>query len=414
MNKKENLYPKGIKMNSKTLQKICIFLCLGGSMLLALTACSAKEAATQSASVTPVVADTNTVIASGHLVPLTSTWLSFQVSGRVQTVLVKEGDKVVKDQPLVQLEGSDRAEAELKAAQSALFLAQQNLNDAKNSTSLMSAAEMKLATAQDAYNTALSNYYDRNTAQGNAQQIALYQAKVILAQDKVDKAQDRVDAMGDYADTDVAKAKAIADLNQAKIDLENIKKTRNYYQNLPDNLDVQTFTAKLDAAKAALSDAQRDYDRLKDGPSKEALAGLQAAADSAQAAADDAQWAYDQLVLKAPYDGTFVQCGLTEGQFVAAGIQAALVADFSQWMIETDDLDEIQAAQIDISKPVSVTADALPGQEFTGTVDRVLQSYTDKNSDILYTAKIKLKPGSDKTIDAKLRWGMTMQVEFQK
>jgi HlyD family secretion protein len=400
-------------MNLQTLKNKRFLVILAAALALALAGCSSKTQATPEASVTPVVVS-DTVISEGHLVPQTSTWLSFQASGRVEEVLVKEGDKVAKDQPLLRLEGSDRAEAELKAAQSALFLAQQNLNDAKNSTSLMSAAELKLANAQDAYNTALGNYYNRNIPQGNAQQIALFQAQVTIAQDKVDKAQDYLDGLGDYADSDPTKAKAIATLNQAKIDLNNLKKTRNYYQDLPDSLDVQTLTAKLDVAKAALSDAQRDYDRLKDGPSKEALAGLQAAADGAQAAADNAQWAYDQLVLKAPYSGTFVQCDLTEGQFVSAGVPAALVADFSQWLIETSDLDEIELAEVDITKPVSITADALPGQNFTGTVDRVLQSYTDKNSDILYTAKIKLTPSGDKTIDGKLRWGMTMQVEFQK
>ena len=84
-------------------------------------------------------------------------------------------------------------------------------------------------------------------------------------------------------------------------------------------------------------------------------------------------------------------------------MKAALVADFSSWLIETDDLDEIEVAQIDSSQPVTITADALPGEEFTGTVDRILDSYTDKNGDILYTAKIKLN--SD---EPKLRWGMTM------
>jgi hypothetical protein len=56
-----------------------------------------------------------------------------------------------------------------------------------------------------------------------------------------------------------------------------------------------------------------------------------------------------------------------------------------------------------------MTADALPGKTFTGTVENISQYYTDNNGDIQYTAKVKL----DDT-DPKLRWGMTMQVEFQK
>jgi multidrug resistance efflux pump len=374
--------------------------------LVLVAGCS--QTAESNPTVTPVVVS-DTVMAEGHLEPLTSTWLSFQTSGRVDEVLVQEGQSVKKDQPLVRLEGSDRAEAELKAAQSALFLAQQTLDDAKKSDSLKSAAELKLAEAQRNYNTALGNYNDRNDTQGNDEQIALYEAKVTMAQDHVDKLQDSVNGMSEYSDSDPAKAKIVAELNQAKLDLDKLQKLRDYYHDLPDSLDVQTLTAKLNVARATLEDAQRDYNRWKDGPSKEALAALQAQADSAQAAADEAQWAYDQMVLKAPYAGVFVQCDLTEGEFITAGMKAALVADFSSWLIETDDLDEIEMAQIDSSKPVTITADALPGQKFTGTVDRILDSYTDKNGDILYTAKIKLD--SD---EPKLRWGMTMQLEFQK
>ena len=429
MNKRASLFEKGKKMNLKmnfSYKNLLLVVCLGGFFVIAASGCGQKATSTlqvgvqapqvtpvvqtsQTGQVTPVV-QADTVIAEGRLLPATSTWLSFQTSARIEQVLVKEGEAVKKGQALVQLEGSSRAEAQLTAAQSDLFLALQTLNDTKNSGKLKANSELAVAAAQREYNTALGNYYGRKDPQGSAEQIALYDAKVTILQDKVDTLQERLNGMGEMTDVDVAKAKVIADLNQAKIDLKNLEDVRNYYHNLPDSVDLATLSGKLDLAKAVLADAQRDLDRLADGPSKESLAQLQAIADGAQAKADDAQWAYDQLVLKAPYDGTFVQCDLTVGQFVAAGTPAALVADFSQWKIETTDLDEIEAAKVDTGKPVTITADALPGVEFSGTVDQISQYFTDKNSDILYTATIKL----DKTTETKLRWGMTMQVEFQK
>lgn len=394
------------------LKKYKLYFGIGAAVVLILivAGCSLSQStqAASEAAVTPVVR-ANVVVAEGHLEPITSTWLSFQASGRVEKVLVKEGQTVKAGQALVQLEGSDRAQADLTAAQSELFLAQQNLNDAKNSSSMKSAAELAVANAQRAYNNALDRYWDRNDPQGTNEQIALYEAKVTMAQDKVDTLQDRLDGMGEVDDSDVGKAKVIADLNQAKIDLDNIKKLRDYYVDTPDSIDVNILQGELDTAKAKLDDALRDLNRLKDGPSKESLAALQAAADGARARAEDAQWAYDQLVLTAPYAGTFVQCDLTPGEFVTVGQKAALVADFSSWLVETDDLDENETAQIDPAQPVSITADALPGEEFNGTVDSISQYYTDKNSDILYTAKVRLAGASE-----KLRWGMTMQLEFQK
>ncbi len=378
-------------------------------LILIVAGCSLSQSAkaASDATVTPVLT-ANVVAAEGHLEPITSTWLSFQASGRVEKVLVKEGQAVKAGQALVQLEGSDRAQAELIAAQSNLFLADQNLNDAKNSSSMKAAAELAVANAQRAYNSALDRYWGRNDPQGTDEQIALYKAKVTLAQDKVDTLQERLDDMGELEDSDVGKAKVIADLNQAKIDLNNLKNLRDYYIDPPDYIDLDILQGELDAAKAKLDDAMRDLNRLKDGPSKESLAALQAAADAAKARAEEAQWAYDQLVLTAPYAGTFVQCDLTPGEFVTVGQKAARVADFSSWFVETDDLDENETARIDPAQPVTISADALPGQEFSGTVDSISQYYTDKNSDILYTAKVRLQGTSD-----KLRWGMTMQLEFQ-
>lgn len=386
-------------------------ICLGVLLLVAVgivAGCTQSAAASaQATEVTPVVV-ANTVIAEGHLVPVSSTWLSFQTTGRVEQILVNEGAAVKKDQPLIVLEGSDRALANLTSAQSANFLAQQNLSDAKKSDVVKSSAELALAKAKQAYDNALSDYWNLDGTNGSEEQISLLKAQVVMAQDKVEKLEKRLKKMAELDDDDPAKAAVQAQLEQARIDLQNLQDLLDYYKDTPDANDIAVTEANLSVAKANLEQAQRDYDRVKDGPSQESLAALQAAADQAQAAVDQAQWAYDQLVLKAPYDGTFVRCDLTLGQFITVGQQAALVADFSSWRIETDDLDENDVTRIDINQPVTITADALAGVTFTGTVDSISEYYTDDNGDVLYTVKIKLNDPNQ-----QLRWGMTMEVEFQ-
>ncbi|MHB8089697.1 MAG: efflux RND transporter periplasmic adaptor subunit, partial [Anaerolineaceae bacterium] len=228
-------------------------------------------------------------------------------------------------------------------------------------------------------------------------------------QDKVDALQEDYDGMSESAETDVLKAQVSVNLNIAKMELEDIKDNYWYYQNLPDDIDLDRLTAELDIANARVEDAQRDYDRLKDGASKESLAALQAAADQAQAAANNAQWAFDQLVLKAPYEAVFVKCDLTVGEFVTLGQNVALVADMSKWMVESEDLDEIEVNLIDTTQPVSITVDAISGMEFTGSLESISQYFSDDNGDILYTAMVNLQD-----FDDLLRWGMTMQLEFVK
>jgi multidrug resistance efflux pump len=399
-------------MKSKLMQKRVTVILLAAIAVIAVivvAGCVSKAAdsTAQAAEVTPVILP-DTVIAEGHLVPVASTWLSFQTTGRVAQLLVNEGDAIKKGQTLVVLEGSDRAQAELTAAESANFLAQQNLSDAKKSDVAKSQAELALAKAKKAYDQALSDYWNLTATNGSDEQIALLEAQVALAQDKVDKLQKRYKKMAELEDDDPAKASVKAQLEQAKIDLQNLQDLLDYYKDTPDANTIAVIDANLSVAKANLEQAQRDYDRVKDGPSAESLAAIQAAADQAQAAVDQAQWAYDQLVLKAPYDGTFVRCDLTVGQFITVGQQAAQVADFSSWRIETDDLDENNVTRIDMSKPVTITADALTGVTFTGAVDSISEYYTDDNGDVIYTVKIKLDDPNP-----QLRWGMTMEVTFQ-
>lgn len=394
-------------MKNQHLQSL-VGICICSFMVLGLSGCGKQTSPTPSAQTTPVVM-TNTIITEGHLIPKTSTWLSFQTAGRVEEILLSEGESITRGQALIKLEGSDRAESELKAAQSALFLAQQNLNDAKNSDAMKGAAELELATAQRDYNRKLYNYNNRLTPQGSQEQIDLYDARVTIAQKKVDDLQEDLDGMAETSDDDVLKAQVIANLNLAKMELDDIKDNYEYYRDQPDEIDIDRIQAELDIAAARLEDAQRDYDRLKDGPTKESLASLQMAADQAQANADNAQWAYDQLVLRAPYDGVFIQCELSVGEFVTIGQKVALVADFSEWKVETDDLDEMEITQIDTTQPVTITADAIPDKVYSGTIERISDFYTDDNGDILYTATVKLDE-----MDELLRWGMTVQLEFQK
>ena len=83
------------QINKRFKKKMLVF-CLGIILIAASAGCSqnsSSSATSQSSDVTPVVV-ADTVIAEGHLVPNTSTWLSFQTTGRVEEVLVDEGHAV--------------------------------------------------------------------------------------------------------------------------------------------------------------------------------------------------------------------------------------------------------------------------------------------------------------------------------
>jgi hypothetical protein len=56
---------------------------------------------------------------------------------------------------------------------------------------------------------------------------------------------------------------------------------------------------------------------------------------------------------------------------------------------------------------VTVTPDALPDLKLNGVVESISQLYEQKFGDITYTAKILMKD-----TDPRLRWGMTVSVQF--
>ncbi|MEN6411299.1 MAG: HlyD family efflux transporter periplasmic adaptor subunit, partial [Veillonellales bacterium] len=122
--------------------------------------------------------------------------------------------------------------------------------------------------------------------------------------------------------------------------------------------------------------------------------------DSAQAHVNAAQKALDAMVLSAPFDGVVTSIDATIGQVVSAKEPILHLADFSSWVGETVDLDEIKAVKIDSGKPVTLTVDAFPGLELHGTVEWISLDYTEKSGDILYSARIRLDDS-----DPRLRWG---------
>ena len=142
--------------------------------LLILSACSAVK--TQTAA-TPTAQAASGLIAEGSLLPVKALDQSFTVAGRVAEVLVKDGDSVQSGAVLARLGNSANAQLALAQAEQEAIDAQQALDNVKNSNAASTNAELTLAQAQTAYNTALGNYWNRNKTQGSTDLITVTRAK---------------------------------------------------------------------------------------------------------------------------------------------------------------------------------------------------------------------------------------------
>ena len=393
-------------------QKYTILVTLFIVFTLSFSACggSSTTATATPLAVTPVKASAST-IAEASVVPIQSANLDFNTTDTVEEILKPEGANVTKDEAIARLEGQERLEAALSAAKLGLASAQQaltNLND--NGAVNRAAVELRVANADKALKDANKDLKNTLFSRGTQDQIDEARARYIVAQDAYNTAHDTYDTLAGMDDTNVTKAYAESAVGMTRTARDHALADLNYLLAKPDQYDLAIAQSKTDVAQANLDSAKSDLAKLNaDGINPDDLKVAQANVDNATAQVSAAQSALDDLTLKAPFDGTIIANNLKVGETASpAGAQPQVVmANSSDWEIETTDLTELNINNIHEGDPVKVTFDAIPGLELTGTVLRIQSLGTNKQGDITYKVTVKL----DKQ-DARLRWNMTASVAF--
>ncbi len=208
---------------------------------------------------------------------------------------------------------------------------------------------------------------------------------------------------------DALNAAASVNLTQSKLAVIAAQELLENAQEAHEDDPTDETQANLDAAEALLQQAEDDQSKIESGAgvNPDQLSAAEARLLSAEAAVASAQATIDALELKASMDGTLVDVTLQVGQRVTAGQPVLTVADFTNWVIKTDNLTESKVVDVEIGQQVSVKLDALPANTFSGEVIHINARYEEKRGDITYTATIALTQ-----TDPQMRWGMTAAVTF--
>jgi HlyD family secretion protein len=325
-------------------------------------------------------------------------YLNWQTSGRVEEVHYGVGQQVSQGEVIAKLADTSLPQSVILAS-SDLLAAQQSLDDLKNSTATQANAELNLAQAQRDYNTALGNYYTKNSTQGSADQIAVQQAKLQLLNNKIDSLQDSYDAMGDLPDNDTRKNQVLQDLSQAKIDRVTIKRVLSYYQNNPDTLDVDILKAKLDIAKNNLEVAQREYDRVKSGIDATELSTAENKVTALQATVNTAS-------IFAPFSGTLTEADAMIGDMVTTGTTDFRIDDLSKLLIDVQ-VPEGDINSIKVGQNATLSFDAIADQEYSGKVVSVTRVGDDNNGVVNFKVTLQLLNPDDQVLP-----GMTAAVNI--
>ena len=325
-------------------------------------ACNPSAAQPAEATPIPVVVADDTLIAEGRVEPVQYAEIAFNTSGVVSEVLVEEGQPVKKGEELVHLGGeSDTA---YTAAQLELVGAQQAYDELLNSAgSDLAQAVIDLKEAQEAYDKA------------NEYLIYLQNSK------KVPQTETRTFLIRTFKG------------------YEYRFKTRSFKGPAPQDWIIEAEN-DLALKRAELDEAQRLYDRMKDGIDTNRLALLEARLDAAKAGVA-------AFAVVAPFDGVVAKLNAKLGGSINAGEIAVTVADFSTWLIKTTDLTELDVVTIKEGLPATITLDAFPGETWTGEIESIGQTFSENQGDIVYEVTVALNEGHP-----GIRWGMTAVVTF--
>lgn len=367
---------------------------------LALSACST---ATPTPAPAPPAAGPEAVVAEGHLVPRADLYLNFAIRGKVAEVLVAAGQTVSAGTVLARLADREPAEANVAAAQLELTNAQQAVDTLQRTAGLTHAqAQVTYIQAQAARATA-ERAWEALDTKALDDEIEVAEADVKTRKADLEDAQTEFDKYSDLDKNNATRVTAEDALTAAHETYNEALRQWEALTNRRANLQ-----AALDAALAAEAEALRVVNDTAPEAVSEAMTLAQARLDAATAQLAAAQKALDNYELKAPFAGKVTDINVMAGESVGTEKWAFQLADFGAWYVETSDLTELEVVKIAEDQTVTLVPDALPDVQLTGTVESIGLASKLQSGDVLYTVKIKVDD-----VDARLRWGMTLEITFE-
>ena len=381
-----------------------LFLFIFGVLILAACGSIAPQA-TPEVEEQPAEDFVPVISATGVLVPSQWATLSVENAGVIAEILVSEDVQVSSGDVLLRLEGEEKLQAMVTAAQAEVVAAQQALDELYRDPEVRSAlAAEAVVDAQKAVEDAQHRL--NNLGYSSQTDIDQARANVVLARDKLDKAREDFEPYANKPEDNLIRAALLSKFAQAQKDYDASVRLLNNLTGTTKPLDAAKAEANLELAEANLAKAERDYEILRAGPDPDIVSVAQARLANAKDQLTAAETALEVLELRAPFDGVVSEIYVRASEWIAPGQPVFLLADLTHLKVETTDLNEIDVAQIEVGDPVTVTFDALPDVVISGSVSRIAVKPR-AGSGVNYTVVVELEQ-----VPERLRWGMTAFVDI--
>ncbi len=339
---------------------------------------------------------TASVGATGTIRAGQSATLTWQTSGRVDTVRGEIGATVKADEVLAVLAQTSMSQNVI-LAEADLISAKKSLSDLIASDTSLAQAEQSLANAKQAVEDAQDKVDSITFPRASDNLVLQTQANIDLAKRDLERAESNYKLFKSKPDGDSNKAQALLTLTNARQKLTDLTVKYNWYTGKATDLDAEKYRAALAVAQSQLADAQREIDRIKNGPSPDDIAAAKARVAAAQST-------LNQSKIIAPFKGVLTQANLVPGDMVSPGTVAFRVDDLSHLLVDLQ-ISEVDINNITVGQPVTITLDAVQGKSYTGQVSQISQAGDSTGSGVNFTVTVELTE-----VDELVKPGMTAAV----
>jgi HlyD family secretion protein len=296
--------------------------------------------------------------------------LNSKLAGRIETVLIEEGQEVRQGEVLILLDSRSLAATEQQAEAAWQGAVEQQ-----------KAAEAALTAAQAQYAKALNGTRSQDLAQSQA----AYELAV--------KTYERIQKLHETG------AVSDADLDQAAAQYAMVQQTYEMAQEGARTEDISMAAAAVTQAAATVEAAKSQV--------------LRAAGAVAEVGAY-----VEDATIKAPLDGRVTAVNVSAGELISTGMPLATISSLETPWVELK-VRETDLAQVSLKQTVQVRIPAYPDQVFKGTVAKVNQKpdfatkrSTSNNGDfdvLAFGVKVIIED-----VDHEVFPGMTVFVTFSE
>jgi HlyD family secretion protein len=351
------------------------------------------------------------------IIEATQANLSFQVNGRVNRVLVDEGQAIEKDQPLAEL---DRAEFEARRNQAEAGL-ERAFKGVKQLEAVLelycNTLPAEVEKAEASVNALKSKVKELETGfraqEVEEARLALDAARVAMEEAKRDKMRfdrlykqktvsenekDAVDLRYETALKEYGRAREAYDLRKEGFRIEAIEEAR----------------AKLAEGQAVLKQAKANLKRI-DVTEREVEAA-KAEVKLARAALELAEIQLSYTRLRAPFRGVLTSRNVEPGEVVSPGREVLSLSDLSTVDLKIF-VDETEIGKVKPGQTVRVTTDTFPEKVYAGHVafispegeftPKMIQTHKERVK-LVYLVKVTIP-----NPDLELKSGMPADAWFQ-